>query len=100
MGGGEQGVEPAAHALPVAAGPVQAPATGTAGERLPLDAHHRGRRCRTSALATGSSGSLQRMQRENGRDGGGEIEATQAVPEGRAGGPEGPESASRPRRVN
>ena len=26
-----------------------------------------GRRCRTSALATGSSGSLQRMQRENGR---------------------------------
>ena len=40
-GGGEEGVEAAAHALPVAAGPVQARAAGTAGERLLLHAHHR-----------------------------------------------------------
>lgn len=76
-GRGEQGVEAAAHALPVAAGPVQARAAGTAGERLLLDAHH-GRQ----AVQDGGLGDrLQRLVAAHAAGerahGGGQIEAAQ-----------------------
>ena len=94
VGGGQQGVEAAAHALPVVAGPVQARATGTARERVLLDAHHR----RQAVQDVGLGHWLKRLVAAHAAGerphGGGEIEATQAVPDGRAGGPEGPVSAS------